>query len=205
MYVLALRKLIMTSNVNLDELSPLTPMVTPGGDSDRSIRSTGAGGSHWRNRLLIAGTALAFLSMAIWSQENATYRENVANQEDNHWLSMDRVSLWGSSKDKGHHHRHHVHQKPAKVSENLLQLKGYPPIDVQQQYLEDLAKIDFDKVKKDIALLLTESQDCKYHPHSRFPKKCMPMMAIEFQISCAPRTILQGCLRVLRFSLNSFI
>jgi hypothetical protein len=148
-----------------NELSPLTPAR---GDAERSIRSTGSG-SHWRNRLLIAGTALAFLSVALWSESSAFHRNEVESQKEDHWISS-VGGLWGSSKDHGskHHHKHshgsahHSHsstKKHHKVSPNLLQLKGYPPLEVQQKYLDDLCEIDFEKVKKDIVKLLTESQD----------------------------------------------
>ena len=42
-----------------------------------------------------------------------------------------------------------------------LRLEGYPPLEMQQQYLHDIKAIDWDAVEKDIEHVLTDSQDCK--------------------------------------------
>lgn len=58
--------------------------------------------------------------------------------------------IWGSSKEK------------LKASPNTLTLPGFPPLHVQQEYLDELVKVDWDAVEADIAELLTNSQECKF-------------------------------------------
>jgi hypothetical protein len=43
-----------------------------------------------------------------------------------------------------------------------LQLKGYPSLSVQEEYMRDLEKIDWKEVEKDMEALLTDSKDCTY-------------------------------------------
>lgn len=43
-----------------------------------------------------------------------------------------------------------------------LQLKGYPPRSVQEEYKGDLEKVDWKQVEKDMEALLTDSKDCTY-------------------------------------------
>jgi hypothetical protein len=43
-----------------------------------------------------------------------------------------------------------------------LQLKGYPPRSVQEEYMRDLEKVDWKEVEKDMEALLTDSKDCTY-------------------------------------------
>jgi len=42
-----------------------------------------------------------------------------------------------------------------------LTMKGYPPLSVQQEYWEDLQKIDWRKVEADMKDLLTDSKECE--------------------------------------------
>jgi hypothetical protein len=55
--------------------------------------------------------------------------------------------LLGSSKPK------------PKVASNRMQLKGYPPYSVQQEYLDALSEINWKQVERDIEDLLTDSKD----------------------------------------------
>jgi hypothetical protein len=43
-----------------------------------------------------------------------------------------------------------------------LQLKGYPPRSVQEEYMRDLEKVDWKEVEIDMEALLTDSKDCTY-------------------------------------------
>jgi len=48
-----------------------------------------------------------------------------------------------------------------KVSSSRLRLKGYPPVQVQKEYLKELYKIDWKAVEADIESILTDSKDCE--------------------------------------------
>lgn len=43
-----------------------------------------------------------------------------------------------------------------------LQLKGYPPRSVQEEYMRDLEKVDWKEVETDMEALLKDSKDCAY-------------------------------------------
>lgn len=43
-----------------------------------------------------------------------------------------------------------------------LTMKGYPPPSVQQEYWDDLQKIDWKEVEADLRDLMTDSKECKY-------------------------------------------
>ena len=75
--------------------------------------------------------------------------------------TMDQAGgIWGSSKHSSRKKTKH-HTPVLKASPNMLLLEGYPSLQVRQQYLDDLAKIDWNQVEEDIEDLLTDSQDCK--------------------------------------------
>lgn len=75
------------------------------------------------------------------------------------------VSLWGSghkhSKHKHHHKHHHEQEKDQYSVFPGLQLPGYPSLEEQQQYLQDVQGVDWDEVEADLEALMTDSQDCK--------------------------------------------
>ena len=52
-------------------------------------------------------------------------------------------------------------RKEAKISRGLT-MKGYPPLSVQQEYWEDLQKIDWKEVEADMQALLTDSKECEF-------------------------------------------
>lgn len=67
----------------------------------------------------------------------------------------------------GHGHDHHekikfVPDDETKYEVNpSLQLKGYPPLSVQEEYMKDLKNIDWLEVEKDLEELMTDSQECE--------------------------------------------
>jgi hypothetical protein len=102
-------------------------------------------GNSLRNAALIA--VLLFGSVAIFSKNQSA---GVAMDETSAMSMKQTTSLLGSSKTK------------LKVASNLMQLKGYPPYSVQQEYLDALSEINWKHVENDIEDLLTDSKDCKF-------------------------------------------
>jgi hypothetical protein len=125
----------MVSYQNYDE-GGLAPSERP--------RSKSLGNS-LRNAALVA--AVLFGSVAIFSKNQSA---GVALDETSPMSMKQTTLLLGSSKHK------------PKVASNLMQLKGYPPYSVQQEYLDALSEINWNHVEKDIEDLLTDSKDCKY-------------------------------------------
>ena len=103
-------------------------------------------GHSLRNAAIVA--AVLFGSAAIFSKNQSA---GVAMDETSPMSMKQTTSLLGSSKPK------------PKVASNLMQLKGYPPYSVQQEYLDALSEINWKHVEKDIKDLLTDSKDCKFY------------------------------------------
>lgn len=98
-------------------------------------------------RMLLAAVALGTLFIVFKSGETSEDYETVASGPS---LMFDQAAggIMGSSR------------KQTTVSG--LSMKGYPPISIQQEYWEDLQKIDWKEVEKDMKDLLTDSKECEF-------------------------------------------
>ena len=93
---------------------------------------------------------------------------NNESQEDSILVGF---QLWGSKHKKyKHHHKHKAFPDRYKVSPGL-QLPGYPSLEEQKQYMEDLRDINWDAVEADLEKLMKDSQECK--KTERGNKKCL--------------------------------
>jgi hypothetical protein len=75
-------------------------------------------------------------------------------------LSM--MTMFGMQEAGGLMGSSHQRRSTKKVYKDMLQLPGYPDLEAQQQYLDDLAKIHWEDVERDIEKVLTDSQDCTF-------------------------------------------
>jgi G3E family GTPase len=146
----------------------------PGGTSARNengdVRIRNAT-SH--SKIWVAAVACAVLGalMLFSGSSNNNTDPNLVELE----RTGERSWLWESShsrKHHEHHHKHHhkkhgkkslsPHEDPSKFHvQPSLQLKGYPSLSVQEEYMKALQEIDWDAVEQDIEDVLTDSQDCR--------------------------------------------
>lgn len=123
-----------------------SPLPNVHNDSSASISSSRFDG----RRIVFALAAIAVLGGIM-----TLYGVPLAKSPSS--LTMERAGgLMGSSCHKVGSSCHKVSLNPG------LQLKGYPPLSVQEEYMRDLEKIDWKEVERDMEALMTDSKDCTY-------------------------------------------
>jgi hypothetical protein len=120
----------------------------------------------WIGGLLLVGIFLAYTGFQSSSSNSEPEADDAASASI---LSMSRFSfLMGHRyRGRGHGRQHHDARTTSAKKRNKkikkkdfwpLQLTGYPDHATQKQYIQDLQKIDWKDVKKDIVDVMTNSQ-----------------------------------------------